>query len=120
MACVMTILIVDDHALFRAQARVLLEAEGISVIGEAEDRAGAVSATRRLQPDVVLLDIGLEEVDGLTLVDELMDRDGRPIVVLTSSRPVDSFGALVTASRAAGFVAKEDISGPAIRALVPS
>jgi DNA-binding NarL/FixJ family response regulator len=54
-----TILIVDDHPSFRATARILLEAEGFHVVGEAEDGAGAVREAARLDPEVVLLDVQL-------------------------------------------------------------
>src|SRR5712691_180063 len=54
------VLVVDDHAVVRAGLRALLEAAGdIQVIGEAENGMQAVQETRRLQPDVVLLDLAM-------------------------------------------------------------
>jgi DNA-binding NarL/FixJ family response regulator len=58
------VLIVDDHPSFRRSARALLEAEGFTVVAEAEDAAGALDAVARLRPDVVLLDIQLPDLDG--------------------------------------------------------
>ena len=59
-----TMLIIDDHAAFRVQARALLEADGFSVIGEAVDGTSGLEAARTLRPDLVLLDIGLPDVEG--------------------------------------------------------
>jgi CheY-like chemotaxis protein len=59
-----TILIVDDHAGFRRAVRALLEAEGYRVVAESETGGEALEAACRTQPMVVLLDIGLPDIDG--------------------------------------------------------
>ena len=69
-----TILIVDDHAGFRHQARALLEADGFVVIGEADDGATGLAAARTLRPDLVLLDIGLPDIEGFEVARELARR----------------------------------------------
>ncbi len=69
-----TILIVDDHAGFRHQARALLEADGFVVIGEADDGATGLAAARALRPDLVLLDIGLPDIEGFAVAHELTAR----------------------------------------------
>ena len=56
-----SLLIVDDHAGFRAGARALLQVDGFEVLGEAPDGESALEAARRLRPRVVLLDIQLPE-----------------------------------------------------------
>ena len=58
------ILIVDDHPSFRASARALLEAEGYEVVGEAEDGQSALLLAISLQPDAILLDVQLPDIDG--------------------------------------------------------
>ena len=60
-------LIVDDHAGFRAHARRLLECEGYSVVGEAADTASGLEAARELAPDFVLVDIYLPDADGFAV-----------------------------------------------------
>jgi DNA-binding NarL/FixJ family response regulator len=113
-----TVLIVDDHAPFRALARALLEGEGFSVVGEADDAVSAVVAASKLCPDVVLLDVFLPDGRGWDIVQEVRDAGGGSAVVLTSSRDVSSFGRRLKASGAKGFLAKDELSGPALEALM--
>lgn len=115
-----TILIIDDHASFRAQARAVLVADGFTVIGEAVDGRSGLEAARTLRPDFVLLDIGLPDVEGLEVANELADGGSPPLVVLTSTREASEYGPRLTESRALGFIAKDELSGAAIRGLVAS
>jgi len=113
-----TILIVDDHAGFRVQARALLEADGFVVVGEAIDGASGLTAARSLRPDVVLLDIGLPDIEGFDVARELAIDGPPPLVVLTSSRDASDFGPLLTNGRQLGFIPKDELSGDALRALL--
>src|SRR6202011_4174148 len=61
----MRVLIADDHALFRDGLRSLLETRGVDVIGEARNGRDAVDQSRRLSPDIVLMDLDMPELDGL-------------------------------------------------------
>jgi CheY-like chemotaxis protein len=114
------VLIVDDHATFRASARLLLEAEGFDVVGEAADGHSALEQTSALGPDLVLLDVQLPDIDGFEVAGRLRLTPARPApaVVLISSRDSGDFGPLVKASGARGFVAKADLSGESLRALL--
>lgn len=112
-----TILIVDDHATFRRSARLLLEAEGYEVIGEAEDGSSALSQAEGLDPDIVLLDVFLPDMDGFEVASELTSR-GLAVVVLTSSRDGRDFGALVAESGARGFIPKTELSGASLANVV--
>src|SRR5262249_54852148 len=113
-----TLLIVDDHPSFRSTARALLEADGFEVLGEAVDGAGAIEAARRLQPEVMLLDVQLPDIDGFEVVDQLTADSSSPAIVLTSSRDAAEFGGLVERSNARGFVPKAELSGAALIALL--
>ena len=62
-----TILVVDDHALFRDGVRGLLERKGFRVVGEAGDGREAQAAVRELSPDVVIMDITMPGMDGISL-----------------------------------------------------
>ena len=72
------VLIVDDHPSFRASARVLLEAEGFDVVGEAADGAQAITEAGRLRPEVVLLDVQLPDIDGFDVAARLTGGDDAP------------------------------------------
>lgn len=113
-----TLLIVDDHAGFRSFARALLEAEGYVVVGEACDGASALDAVVALDPEMVLLDVALPDIDGFEVCERLIERDAhRPAVVLTSSRDASSFRQRLAASSANGFIAKSDLSGQSLGAM---
>ena len=73
-----TVLIVDDHPSFRASARMLLEAEGYEVVGEAEDGQSALRAVEELRPDVVLLDVQLPDIDGIEVAARLTANGSGP------------------------------------------
>jgi DNA-binding NarL/FixJ family response regulator len=113
-----TVLIVDDHPSFRASARTLLEAEGYEIVGEAETGAAAMTATAKLHPDLVLLDIQLPDVDGFEIAERLQELEHPPEVILTSSRDGADYGRCIECSGARGFVPKADLSGAAIAALL--
>ena len=117
MATVNTILIVDDNAGFRLFARAILEAEGFVVVGEADDGSSGIRDALRLDPDLVLLDIGLPDIEGFEVARQLADADPAPLVVLTSSREASEFGPRLASSAALGFIAKDELSGAAIRDL---
>ncbi len=73
----------------------------------------------RSDPDLVLLDIGLPDVEGFEVARELAIDGPPPFVVLTSSREAGVYGPRLDASRVLGFIPKDELSGPAIRALIP-
>ena len=112
-----SVLIVDDHPSFRATARMLLEAEGYDVVGEAPDGLSAITAAHDLRPDVVLLDVNLPDIDGFEVAARLTNGNG-PTIVLVSSREGADFGPLVARSGARGFISKSDLSGAALAALL--
>ncbi len=113
-----TVLIVDDHGTFRATARILLEAEGFDVVGEAQDGASAVQEAGRLSPDLVLLDVQLPDTDGFRVAEEITRRPGAPAVILVSSHDSSDYGSLITRSAARGFVPKAELCGERVNALL--
>ncbi|HWK27308.1 MAG TPA: response regulator transcription factor [Solirubrobacter sp.] len=110
-----TVLIVDDHAGFRRAARALLEADGFAIVGECATGGEGLEAALRLRPDVVLLDVGLPDLDGIEVASLLCACPaGAPKVVLTSSRDVSDFPPQLAHCGARGFIAKAELSGAAL------
>jgi two-component system nitrate/nitrite response regulator NarL len=113
-----TVLLVDDHAGFRRQARRLLEAGGLNVIGEAADGDAALSSAQELNPDVVLLDVKLPDGDGFAVAERIAEVAARASIVLTSSHELDDLRTRLERTSARGFIPKDDLSAEAIVALV--
>jgi DNA-binding NarL/FixJ family response regulator len=113
-----TILIVDDHAGFRASARRVLEAAGYEVMADAVDGDSGVAAVVDLGPDVVLLDLQLPDIDGFEVARRLERAGVASAIVLTSSRDRSDFGSLIDSSGARGFVPKAELSAESLAALL--
>lgn len=113
-----SVLVVDDHAEFRTSVRALLEADGFTVVGEAATGAEAIRAADDLAPDIVLLDIRLPDLDGISVAEAMAALPLPPEVILVSSRDRSVYGTRLTQARARGFLAKSDLSGPALRGLL--
>ena len=111
-------MIIDDHPSFRASARHVLEDAGFVAIGEARDGASGLAAATAMPPAVVLLDVQLPDFDGFDAAARLTAQDDGPAVVLTCSPNGNVFGGMVARSGARGFVAKDQLTGPALEALL--
>lgn len=111
------LVIVDDHESFREWARQLLGHEGFEVLGLAADGRSAIELVERLRPDVVLLDVQLPDISGFDVAERLA---GHVAVVLTSSRSAADYGTRVQQSAAKGFVAKAELSGETLQAVMDS
>lgn len=83
----MRILLIDDHALFRIGLSELLERRGLEVVEAVGDCSVGIQQVVKLQPDVVLLDMRMPEMNGLEVLKKLRSMDQTmPIVILTTSR----------------------------------
>ena len=79
------VLIVDDSAVARQSLRFILEGDdGLRVIGEAKNGEEAIRMTKRLNPDVITMDIRMPRMDGLEAMQRIMEENPVPIVVVTS------------------------------------
>ena len=100
------VLVVDDQELVRSGLRLILEAAGMEVVGEAADGAEAVRQAGRLQPDVVLMDIRMPGVDGIEATRELRAGGGPKVVILTTFG-VDEHVFDALRAGASGFLLKD-------------
>jgi DNA-binding NarL/FixJ family response regulator len=103
------ILLVDDHAVVRRGVRSLLESqEGWVVCGEATNGRDAVEQTRRLRPDVVVMDLSLPELNGLDATRQILkDAPGTEVLVLTMHHS-EELARDVLQAGARGYVLKSD------------
>jgi len=104
--------LVDDNEAFLETASLLLEREGLSIVGMASTIAGALRQVRALRPDLVLVDIGLGNESGFDLA-RLLAQDGQVAgaeVILISTGAEADYRELIDDSPAAGFLAKSELS----------
>jgi DNA-binding NarL/FixJ family response regulator len=103
-----SVLIADDQGLVRAGFRKLLEAEqGLRVVAEAADGLEAVALARRLQPDVVLMDIRMPRLDGLEATRRLLEGPTRTRVVMLTTFDLDEYVFDALTAGASGFLLKD-------------
>jgi DNA-binding NarL/FixJ family response regulator len=103
-----TVLLVDDEELVRFGLRTVLEAAGdFTVVGEAGNGADGVAAARELKPDVVLMDIRMPVMDGLTATEQILALPDPPQVAVLTTFHVDEYVYAALAAGAAGFLLKD-------------
>ena len=102
------VLLADDQALVRAGFRMILKAElGIEVVGEAGDGAEAVALARTLEPDVVLMDVRMPEMDGIEATSQIVGGDGAPRVLVLTTFDLDEYVYEALRAGASGFLLKD-------------
>jgi DNA-binding NarL/FixJ family response regulator len=101
------VLLVDDQALIRAGLRGLLRPRfGFTIVGELSDGSGVVESVSRLRPDVVVMDVRMPGVDGVTATARLRAVDGAPPVLVLTTFEDDEVLAGALRAGAAGFLLK--------------
>jgi DNA-binding NarL/FixJ family response regulator len=101
------VLLADDQELVRAGFRMILETQAdIEVVGDAGDGVEAVAVTRRLQPDVVLMDIRMPNLDGLQATKQLMAAGSASRVVILTTFDLDEYVYQALTAGASGFLLK--------------
>ena len=106
MSC--RVLIVDDQALVRAGFRMILEAESdMEVIGEAVDGLEALARVKELEPDVVLMDVRMPELDGIEATRRLLEQGADAKVVMLTTFDMDEYVYEALRAGASGFLLKD-------------
>lgn len=101
------IVVADDQAMVRAGLRLVVECEpGMEVVGEAADGVEAVSVARRVLPDVVLMDISMPRMDGLTAARKLLDTPNPPKIVMLTTFDTDENLYAALRAGTSGFLLK--------------
>jgi DNA-binding NarL/FixJ family response regulator len=101
------VLLADDQELVRAGFRMILETQAdIGVVGDAGDGVEAVAVTRRRQPDVVLMDIRMPNLDGLQATKQLMAAGSASRVVILTTFDLDEYVYQALTAGASGFLLK--------------
>jgi DNA-binding NarL/FixJ family response regulator len=102
-----TILIVDDHALYREGIRGLLKRKGFRVVGEAEDGREALEKVRELSPDVVVMDISMPHLDGIKATRGIMTASPDTKVIALSMHGGKRFVEDMLQAGAVGYILKD-------------
>ena len=102
------ILIADDHLIIRQGLRLILETEGdFELVGEASDGAEALSLCKTLQPDVVLMDLRMPNMDGLTAIETLKEKQPQIAVVILTTFNEDELMFRGLQAGARGYLLKD-------------
>jgi DNA-binding NarL/FixJ family response regulator len=102
------ILLADDQDLVREGLRMLLEAEpDLEVVGEAADGKQALAEARRLEPDVLLMDVRMPELDGIEATARLAATGSRARVLMLTTFDLDEYVYLALKAGASGFLLKD-------------
>ncbi len=102
------LLLVDDEDLVRFGLRTILDlTDDIDVVGEACDGAQAISAARALRPEVVLMDVRMQRVDGLAATQQILDQPDPPKVLILTTFHLDEYVFSALQAGASGFLLKD-------------
>ena len=111
-------MIVDDSAVFVHAACLLLEHQGITIVGVASTTEEAMRRFQELAPDLTLVDVELGDESGFDLAEQLIAIGSQTPVILVSTHGAEQFEDMIAASPATGFICKTDLTVDAITALV--
>ncbi|WP_341935379.1 response regulator transcription factor [Microbacterium sp. LWO14-1.2] len=102
------VVLVDDQALFRAGIRMLIASQpDLDVVGEAGNGQEAIELVRSARPDVVLMDIRMPVMDGLTATAEILTQPDPPRIVMLTTFDLDEAAARAIRQGASGFLLKD-------------
>lgn len=101
------VVLVDDHAVVRAGLKAVLgSAKDIQVIGEGSNGKDAISLTERLDPDVIIMDLSMGEMDGATATREIVAKGARSKILILTMHAEDSYLVALLEAGASGYLVK--------------
>jgi|SRR5437867_10233719 len=113
-----TVLLADDHTVVRQGLRALLEAEeDITVVGEAENGRQAVQMAKRMQPEVVVMDIAMPQLNGLEATRQITKESPKSHVLILSSYSDDEYVQQLTDAGASGYLVKQTAANDLVTAI---
>jgi len=113
-----TVLLADDHTVVRQGLRALLEAEeDMTVVGEAENGRQAVQMAKRLQPEVVVMDIAMPQLNGLEATRQISKESPKSHVLILSSYSDDEYVQQLTDAGASGYLVKQTAATDLVAAI---
>lgn len=110
--------IVDDHGIVRQGLRALLTRPGINVVGEADSGASAIALAHKEQPDVMLLDIRMKDMDGLQALPQIKAASPRTSIIMLTTYANPGYLARAISGGAAGYLSKETDPDQIVRAVL--
>lgn len=102
------VIVVDDHPFVRASVKALLSQDGFDIIGETGNGQEAIRLVRDLQPDLIVLDIGIPDLDGFEVINRLSVLSRSVKVLVLSTQSPEQFSIRCKHAGAAGYVCKND------------
>src|SRR5215470_2936440 len=112
------IVLADDHQLFRKGLRALLEQQAdLTVVAEARDGREAVAAVQSLKPDVLVIDIGMQNLNGIEAARQLRDSHLGTAIVILSMHSDESYVLRALKAGAKGYLLKDSAEDDLIRAI---
>ena len=112
------VVVADDHTIIRSGLRMLLEREaGFEVVGEASDGRQAVELAESLKPDVIMLDIGMPNLNGIEATRQIVQKLPRTRVVVLSMHSDESYVLKALKSGARGYLLKDSAESDILNAI---
>ncbi|WP_273914018.1 response regulator transcription factor [Pseudomonas fontis] len=112
-----SVIIVDDHPAIRMAVKIVLKNSGYEVVGEASNGIDALRLIRELEPDLMILDIGIPEMDGMAVIERLKAQGRRTKTLVFTSQSAAIFSPRCRWAGTAGFVCKTGDMGEFVGAL---
>jgi two-component system, NarL family, response regulator NreC len=112
------ILLADDHQLMRSGVRLMLEREAdLAVVGEASDGREAVSMAKTLKPEVVVMDIGMPNLNGIEAAHQMTQDNPQLAIVIVSMHSDESYVLRALKAGARGYLLKDSAEADLIKAV---